>query len=335
MNRSTDSQNLVSIIIPCFNYGHLIAETLNSLIQQSYPDWECIVIDDGSSDQSGKIVADFVAKDSRFQYIHQENQGVSTARNAGIHAARGTFLLFLDADDLIEKRKLEFQVQFLMARPDVDIVYGDAYFFMTGNPDLRLNSMKEDNLSWMPKISGQGLPVVMQLLKANMMPINSPIVRRRVIDTCGFFVDGMQYCEDHEYWLRCALKGMSFLYMHFPESCALIRIHPASASNNQSAMLKAHLLLLDAFDSNKYGEEIAACLSKTSFDLRIELLLEKMRQGDRFRGFAGIAKESVRAKNARTFLLGVLALFLGVPRAEAIRTSVKTPRERKCGAYGQ
>ena len=335
MNRPSENQIHVSIIIPCFNYGHFIAETLNSVSQQSYPDWECIVVDDGSSDQSGKIVADIAAKDGRFRYIHQQNQGVSAARNTGIRAARGAFLLFLDADDLIEKRKLESQVQFLMVRPEVDIVYGDAYFFTTENPDLRLNSMKADNLSWMPKISGQGLPVVMQLLKTNIMPINSPVVRRKVIDTCGFFIDGMKYCEDHEYWLRCALHGMSFFHMDSPESCALIRIHSSSASNNRLAMLKAHVSLLDSIGVDKYDEEIAACSVKISFDLRIEILLEKMRAGDHVRGFAGIAKESIKAKNARTLLLGLLALFLGVSRAEAIRTCIKTPRERKSDTYEQ
>jgi len=100
------SNPLVSIIVPCFNYGQFLSEALESLLAQTYPRWECIIVDDGSTDNTKEAVNFYVQKDSRFRYIYQVHRGVSSARNRALKEAAGTYIQFLDADDMLEKDKL-------------------------------------------------------------------------------------------------------------------------------------------------------------------------------------------------------------------------------------
>src|ERR1700749_2632679 len=99
-------ETLVSIIIPCYNYGAYLPSTLKSLQEQSFDRWECWVIDDGSTDDTREVVNNFSQSDPRFKYYHQENAGQPTARNTGLQKAHGFFIQFLDADDLLQKEKI-------------------------------------------------------------------------------------------------------------------------------------------------------------------------------------------------------------------------------------
>jgi glycosyltransferase involved in cell wall biosynthesis len=103
---------LVSIIIPAYNYSHFLFETLGDIQKQTYQNWECIIVDDGSSDNTKEVVAQIVKKDQRFIYIYQNNKGPNAARNNGINHSKGEFIQFLDADDKMEHHKLEVQVKF-------------------------------------------------------------------------------------------------------------------------------------------------------------------------------------------------------------------------------
>ena len=100
-------QPVISIIVPVYKVERYLRRCLDSIIAQTFTDWECILIDDGSPDSSGKICDEYAAKDSRFRVIHQENKGVSAARNAGLDAARGEWIGFVDSDDWIETNMYE------------------------------------------------------------------------------------------------------------------------------------------------------------------------------------------------------------------------------------
>lgn len=102
---------LISIIIPTHNRAHLIGETLNSVIHQSYNNWECIVIDDGSKDSTAKVVSSI--KEERIKYFYQEHGERSKARNLGLSKANGEFIQFLDSDDLLQESKLEVSIALL------------------------------------------------------------------------------------------------------------------------------------------------------------------------------------------------------------------------------
>ncbi len=115
--------NLVSIITPCYNGSKYISETIDSVLAQTYPHWEMIVVDDGSKDNSADIVRAYAQKDARIQLIQQPNGGSASARNNGIRNAQGRYIALLDADDLWEPRFLESQLA-LMKQHDVCLVYG-------------------------------------------------------------------------------------------------------------------------------------------------------------------------------------------------------------------
>lgn len=99
---------LISIIIPVYNTEKYLRQCLESIQQQTYPDWEAILVDDGSSDGSPAICDEYAQKDSRFKVVHQANGGVSSARNIGLNKAHGEWLIFLDADDMLKNNALEF-----------------------------------------------------------------------------------------------------------------------------------------------------------------------------------------------------------------------------------
>src|SRR5258708_7235502 len=114
---------LVSVVIASHNYAHFIPQTLDSVLAQTYPNWECIVVDDGSTDNTREVVERYADADQRIRYLWQENQRLAAARNRGIANSSGEYLQFLDADDLIEPGKFERQVGVLEHHPEIDIVY--------------------------------------------------------------------------------------------------------------------------------------------------------------------------------------------------------------------
>ena len=113
---------LVSIIIPCYNAEKYIAETIQSVINQTYKNWELIVVNDGSTDNSPDIIKEFVANDNRIAFIDKPNSGVSDSRNKGLAKAKGAYIAFLDADDVWHITNLEKKVNFL-ASTDYNVVY--------------------------------------------------------------------------------------------------------------------------------------------------------------------------------------------------------------------
>lgn len=127
---------LVSIIIPCYNQAQYLDEALQSVLNQTYANWECIMVNDGSLDDTEKIVKTWTAKDNRFHYYYKENGGVSSARNFGIEKAKGTYIQFLDTDDLLDKNKLELSLNQLDANENTAVKMVISNFRMfTVNPN--------------------------------------------------------------------------------------------------------------------------------------------------------------------------------------------------------
>ena len=114
---------LVSVIVPCYKQAHFLPETLNAVLNQTYDNWECIIVDDGSPDNTVEVANSFASRDRRFKILSQENQGLAMARNNGIAASRGYFILPLDSDDMIDSTYLEKAVDYFKKRPDTKLVY--------------------------------------------------------------------------------------------------------------------------------------------------------------------------------------------------------------------
>jgi glycosyltransferase involved in cell wall biosynthesis len=107
------NNNLISIIIPCYNQGEFLNEAILSVYNQTYSNWECIIINDGGADDTEKIINEWIRKDNRFKYFYKENGGVSSARNLGLEKVNGNYVQFLDSDDLLDSRKLELSLLYL------------------------------------------------------------------------------------------------------------------------------------------------------------------------------------------------------------------------------
>ena len=121
---------MVSVIVTCYNQARCITNTLESIVAQTYTNWECIIVDDGSEDDSAAVINDFIKDNTRFTYLFQDNQGVSVARNTGFKLASGNFVNFLDGDDTFLPNKLKEQVQVFEDNPEIAVCICDHQFYL-------------------------------------------------------------------------------------------------------------------------------------------------------------------------------------------------------------
>ena len=236
--------NKVSIIIPVFNYAFVLEKTLSNLLNQTHENWEAIIVDDGSTDNSREIVAGFVALDQRFKYFYQENKGVSSARNLGIDQATGDFYQFLDGDDLLSPAKLEIQLRHFTSNPQLDISYTDSFYFLHDNPAVLQPDREMDGVEWMLKLQGRGYDTVWSLIDRNIAVISSPLLKASLLKSGIRFRDGGAFLEDWEFWLKLAFAGYSFHYLNHAEAFTSIRLHNRSVSNKHFNYMEEEVLTL-------------------------------------------------------------------------------------------
>ena len=304
-----DAGPLVSVVVPTYNYGRFIGETLDSLRAQTHAAWECVVVDDGSTDDTAEVVARFAAADPRVRYLRQPNQRQAVAKNTGLAEARGRYVQFLDADDLLEPRKLERQVGFMEANPAADIVYGGVRYFHTERPGERLYGMFGEQAPWLPELSGSGRELVYALVRMNIMAINSALVRREAVADVGPFDPALPPVEDWEYWLRCALAGKRFEYRDFDGALALVRAHAASTSRQPASVRAAWRALRAKVDTLTDDPEVLLLNREMKSQLEGALGLEAVAAGSRLsaaRQFARAARLCPRPKGSVKWLLCAL-----------------------------
>lgn len=302
---------MISVIIPTYNYGQYVTEAIQSVQNQSFSDWECLVIDDGSTDNTKQIVLDISASDSRVRYFYQTNKGLSAARNTGIKESAGDFLQFLDSDDLLESRKLELQLNYFFSHPYADIVYGDMRYFPSDNPRERLFSLRKENKSWMPKVSGRGKEIVKKLLHDNIMVVNCPLLRRKVLDVCGQFDENLKANEDWDYWIRCALHDFNFAYLDQPETLALVRHHSASMSKDLFRMINAKKQMHLKLDALLMDGELKSENQKALVCTDFLKALETIGTGHKFIGFIELMKLSFKNCNFEFLPYGIKLFVVG------------------------
>lgn len=147
----------ISVIIPCYDHAQFIIEAMESVLRQTFKDFECIIINDGSSDDTELVVLNWIKNDGRFTYFYQENQGLSNARNRGISLSSGIYILPLDSDDKISENYLEKCFEVLELQYDVKIAYGEAYFFGKSNRKWNLDSYSFEDILYKNMIYCTGL----------------------------------------------------------------------------------------------------------------------------------------------------------------------------------
>ncbi len=208
---------LVSVIMPVFNGAGFIAEAIQSVLRQTMQDWELIVVNDGSSDNTEEVVLRVL--DSRVRYLAQTNQGVSVARNAGIHLAQGSYLSFLDADDTWHSEFLEHCLAVLSSRTDLAGVY--TYYQL----------MAEDS-SLLPQVGGRiALPSEFRdaLVETNLFVIHAAVTRTCVVREVGCFDPALACAEDWDLWVRIAEHHQM---AGIPQPLAYYRVSEGSASSD-------------------------------------------------------------------------------------------------------
>lgn len=241
---SQTQQPLVSVIVPCYNYGKFLPYTLQSVMKQTYTNWECIIVNDGSTDDTETIAKQYVNSDNRFVYLYQPNQGLAAARNTGIRHAKGKYIQLLDADDLIEECKFELQVNFLEKNDSVDIMYGDAAFFQSDQPDVHLAARKRDERSNNEqKVSGKGQKMIQKIARDNFIEVSAPLLKRSVFDKVGFFDVTYRSYEDWLFWFKCAVAEMEFAYQPIPGTKTLIRFGHTSLLTNKKHLVEVGIRL--------------------------------------------------------------------------------------------
>jgi glycosyltransferase involved in cell wall biosynthesis len=166
----------------------LVTEAVDAVLDQTYRDFELLVVDDGSTDDTGQRLAAYGA---RIRLTRQENLGASAARNAGIRQARGRYLAFLDSDDLWLKDKLQAQMELMGRQPDVKVCYTEEIWIRRG---VRVNPKKKH-----AKHSGW---ILEQMLPLCIVSPSSVLIAREVLDRVGLFDESLPACEDYDLWLR-------------------------------------------------------------------------------------------------------------------------------------
>jgi glycosyltransferase involved in cell wall biosynthesis len=191
MNRM-EAKTQVSVIIPTYNRGWTIGEAVDSVLAQDYRDFELIVVDDGSTDNTPQVLD---AYRGAIKVFRQENKGVSAARNRGISEASGRFIAFLDSDDLWLPQKLSRQVEFFNTTPDALICQTEEVWIRSG---VRVNPKKRHK-----KPSGM---IFEPSLALCLVSPSAVMIRRSLLEIVGNFDEALPACEDYDLWLRISCR---------------------------------------------------------------------------------------------------------------------------------
>ncbi len=219
---------LVSVIIPTHNCGPHLSNAIKSVLKQTFANFELVIVDDDSTDDTPEIVQRFASVDPRVRYVRQSpNRGPSAARNTGIRASAGNLIAFLDADDRWSRRKLELQV---------DALSGNEYD-VCGVGCRRVGSGGRVRVEVKrPPYTGDGL--YRELLFRNSIPgsASAVMLRRRCLDFNDLFDEGLRTVEDRDLWIRLAAR-VPFTFVNVP-LVSINHARPDSASRNHARMAR-------------------------------------------------------------------------------------------------
>lgn len=190
----------VSVITPAYNVAPYLTQTIESVLAQTFTDFELILVDDGSTDATAQIASDYARRDSRIRLLQQPNGGISMARNRALQQATGSVFAILDGDDVWVPQYLECQMAILADHPGIDVVTGNAWFL--GGP--------LDGRPARPWPDLRPAPRVGSMLEDETAVFIMSIFRRRVYETIGGFDESLRTNEDYDFWIRAALAGHGF-----------------------------------------------------------------------------------------------------------------------------
>lgn len=223
---------LVSIIVPCYNQSQYLEEVLQSVLDQTYTNWECIIVNDGSPDKTEQVAKKWVEKDSRFIYLEKENGGLSSARNLGLDNAKGEFIQFLDSDDALDKRKLELSLNEVHQNQDINIVITNFRRFTENhsNSTIAFCTLSPELFNFRA--------VLLKWESVFSIPIHCGLFDIELFKDFRF-PEELKAKEDWVMWLFLFQKEHEVSFID--SSLAYYRMHPQSMTNDSKFMLENHL----------------------------------------------------------------------------------------------
>ncbi len=214
--------DLISIVMPAYNMEKFIEESIQSILKQTIQNWELIIVDDGSTDNTKKIIDAFLKSEPRIKYFYEDNGKQGKARNTGIARANGNVIAFLDADDLWKNDFLEKQIA-LLESSHADLVFSDIQYINEFSELLpEIHSMEFKKLNGNHGIS--------KMLIKNPIPLSTVMVWKNAILTAGGFKEStkLQHGEDYELWIQLLIHGFTLLGNN--ENLVLYRKHPQQST---------------------------------------------------------------------------------------------------------
>jgi glycosyltransferase involved in cell wall biosynthesis len=255
---SDDAQPLVSVIIPTYNRANLLPETLDSVLAQTWPRMELIVVDDGSTDSTPNALAPFL---DRLRYVYQDNRGRSAARNAGVSLATGKFVVFLDSDDLLLPDGLRLQATYLERHPEVDVVYANGY---TLADDGTLGPLEPFVV---PTPSLDRLAIYRCLMRRNLFALHAGMVRRRALPNTKPFDESLHALEDRDLWTRMVIAGATIRYND--EKVIVYRRHAGNTRLDAASEIRSRIQIARNVIQGRLDSHLPVRLQQ---DFRLEFL---------------------------------------------------------------
>jgi len=229
----------VSVNIPCFNSAKFIKETIESVLAQTYTDFELIVMDDGSTDGTGGVVSSF--GDPRIRYFYKDNEGLSETRNRAILESKGEYIAFLDHDDIWLPEKLKEQVEFFDSRKDHALIFSDSYVSVSG---------VRQKITYFERCRPKRGFIFEDLLlsDSNFIPLPTVMMRRDIFEKIGYFKKEFRIGEEYELFLRAA-DAYKFDYIEKP--LAEYRMHDNNTSLRKDIFIKEAFEILSIWKKAK------------------------------------------------------------------------------------
>jgi len=220
------SQPLVSLIIPCYNQGRFLSKAIESVLSQTYKNYEIIVVDDGSEDNTKSIATSYPG----VEYLFQHNRGLAAARNTGVNYCKGSLLVFLDSDDWLIPEALEINVTYSLKYPELAFVSGSYMLFYECENKIRkvVREVKDDNY--------------IHMLEGNYVGMIATVMFRKWIFDSFRYDTSLKVCEDYDLYLKIVRK---YPAIQHEKIIAVYRIHDKNLSGNHIKMLETALALLD------------------------------------------------------------------------------------------
>lgn len=230
----------VSVIIPAYNSSRTLVRAIESVLMQSLPASEIIVVDDGSTDDTVKVLAPY---SDRIRYVHQENAGASSARNRGCSMATGDFLAFLDADDVWHPAKLERQVVILNLHPQIGMCWSDPCIL----PEVEAVSIAKRVTEFPVQLKQEVVANFDDIFRSPFLGTPNVLIRRTVFEASGGFDTGFVTAEDLDLWLRVAY---TYRAVHLPEQlCFVMRQAQSLSTRHSDKLFLDHLAAIEKFCS--------------------------------------------------------------------------------------